>query len=56
MSKQLLVAVQTRGYADAPPKQIKGAFLGKKNKDVCPEEEFYALVSGTGSDGRECSL
>jgi len=27
--------LQVRGYADAPPpKQIKGAFLGKKNKDV----------------------
>jgi len=26
--------VQRRGYADAPPKQVKGAFLGKKNKDV----------------------
>jgi hypothetical protein len=25
---------QRRGYAEAMPKQVKGAFLGKKNKDV----------------------
>ena len=40
ISKQLFVPVQARGYADAPPKQVKGAFLGKKNKDVCPLKIF----------------
>jgi len=29
-----LSLMQQRGYAETMPKQVKGAFLGKKNKDV----------------------
>lgn len=39
--KQFAVPLsQKRFYADAPAKQVKGSFLGKKNKEVIPIYRF----------------